>query len=224
MFSNRVLAAVVAVVLAAIGATLVFVYVSGAERRALEGVETVPVLVVHELVPAGTPANELEPWVQLRNLPVVSIAQGAVADVAALDDRVAAVDLLPGEQVIDARFVDPDGATTPLEGVQLLSIPVESSRAVGGAVAAGDRVGIFVAFDDGGVRLLLDAVLVTTVRGGASEGAEAAPELIVTLAVDAEQAREIVFAREYGSVWLTRQSENHDDPLPGELTREGLDQ
>lgn len=233
MLKNRLLAALLAVLLAVVGIVLVVSYTTQAERRALEGIETTPVLVVQQLVPAGTPASELDGLVAVEQLPALAVASGAVADAADLGDRVATVDLLPGEQVLDARFGTADDTAAAPEGAQYLSIPVDAARAVGGRLVAGDRVGVYVTFTDDAAgtgpssQLLLDGVPVSHVQGGVTiseEGVEgqAATSVIVTLAVTAEEARSIVFAREFGSVWLSNQPDGVDDPLPGVLTREGL--
>ncbi|MCW4385430.1 Flp pilus assembly protein CpaB [Salinibacterium sp. SYSU T00001] len=233
MFRNRLVAALLAVLLAVAGAALVFGYASSAERRALETVATEPVLVVQQLVPEGTPAGELAGLVAIEELPSLAIPEGAVRNVGELGDTVAAVDLLPGETVLEGRFVSATG-DEQAEGLQLLSIPLDPAYAVGGNLAAGDRVGLFVTFTDGAgdagpsSQLLIDGVPVSAVQGGITtdaEGAEvaAASTVVVTLAVTAEQARSIVFAREFGSVWLTKQPRDLDDPLEGELTREELE-
>lgn len=230
MFKNRVIAVIVAALLAVIGAILVFAYASNAERRALEGVELRPVLVVTEFVPAGTPAADLGTSVAVRELPALAVAEGTVSSVEALDDRVAAADLLPGEQVFDARFVtQDDSAASVPEGTQQLSFSLPTQRAVGGTVQAGDLVGVFVsiATADGlpSTQLLFDGVQVLQVQGGVSDdGTEVTENVTVTVAVTAEQARSIVYSLEYGSVWLTEQPKDLDDTVAGELTREGLAQ
>lgn len=230
MFKNRVIAVIVAALLAVVGGVLVFTYAANAERRALEGVELRSVLVVTEFVPAGTPAEDLGASVAVEELPAISVADGTVDSVAALEGRVAVTDLLPGEQVFGARFVasDDSDASVP-EGTQQLSFSLSSSRAVGGTVQPGDLVGIFVSLPDAAglptTQLLLDGVQVLRVQGGVTEeGAAAADTVVVTVALTAEEARRLVYALEYGSVWLTEQPEDLGDTVAGELTREGLAQ
>ncbi len=41
-------------------------------------------------------------------MPTKVAASGAVADLASLAGKVAAIDLLPGEQVVSSRFVTPE--------------------------------------------------------------------------------------------------------------------
>ena len=79
MRMRRLVTAVLAVVLAALGATLVTSYVRGADERALGGLSTVDVLVVTEVVPQGTAAAALGDSVTTRALPQLAVAPGTLA-------------------------------------------------------------------------------------------------------------------------------------------------
>ncbi|WP_258933497.1 hypothetical protein [Nesterenkonia pannonica] len=57
--SRRILAALIAAVLAVIAAVLVINYVTQADERAMADMEPETVLVVSDQVPEGTPASEL---------------------------------------------------------------------------------------------------------------------------------------------------------------------
>lgn len=231
MLKNRVLAALLAALLAVVGGVLVYAYVAGAEQRALEGAQNVDVLVVQQVVPAGTAASELGASVAVVPTPAKVVAAGAVTDVATLGNAVTLVELVPGEQLIESRFVDPDDAeeTIPAD-LQQITLPFEAARALGGAVSPGDRVGVFVSLSNAtgepSAQLLRDRVPVTAVQGGFAGAGEAAVEptavVTVTLAVSAADARKLVFAVENGSVWLTKQPAELDDTVSGELTREGF--
>ena len=59
MLKRRLVAAVLALVLAGAGGVLLLGYVKGADRRAMAGMETVNVLVVTALIPNGTSADAL---------------------------------------------------------------------------------------------------------------------------------------------------------------------
>jgi pilus assembly protein CpaB len=107
------------------------------------------------------------------------------------------------------------------EGLQEVSVLLEPQRAVGGRLAAGDTVGVFVSVSaDAGpsTHAVLHSVLVTQVQGApapvdpaadgeaetASAGAPApSSSLMVTLAVTAAQAEAIVFGVEHGTLWLS---------------------
>ena len=187
---RRAVAITVAVLLAAVGTLALFLWVQGAEERALEGQETVDVLVVTEEIPRGTSAGDIGERVEPQAIPRVAVATGAVQDLSAVEDLVTSVDLLPGEQVIRARFIDPQElqreATVEVPaGLQEVTVSLEPQRALGGNLFPGDTVGVFSSFEpfqvsgaapDGGpepttgaqtpnaTNLILHKVLVTRVQ------------------------------------------------------------
>lgn len=169
--TRRLLAAAAALVLLVLGAGVLLAYVHGADRRALAGVRTVPVLVVDQPVPAGTAAGDLGPLVRTDQLPARAAVEGRVTDLAALAGQVATVDLQPGEQLLAGRFARPDSLTPPgtvaaPEGTEQVSVLLDPQRAVGGRLAAGDTVGVFVSQQEPPTtHAVLHRVLVTQVQG-----------------------------------------------------------
>jgi pilus assembly protein CpaB len=228
---RRLLAALAALVLALAGAVVLVAYVRGADARALAGVQTVKVLVADQPIPEGTPGDQLDGLVRTELVPAKSAVPGRVAQLSELAGKVAAVDLEPGEQLLAARFTDPDalrgGGTVDVPaGDQEVSILLEPQRAIGGRVAAGDKVGVYVSIKlpdgTGQTHAVLHDVLVTQVQGApstttqtaADDGtAPAAPSssLMVTLAVTAQEAEPIVFAMEHGTVWLSLEPDGADN-------------
>jgi pilus assembly protein CpaB len=219
---RRLLAALAALLLALVGTVVLVAYVRGADARALEGVQTVEVLVVDRPVPAGTPADQLGDLVRTELLPVKAATEGRVEDLAELAGRVADVDLEPGEQLLAGRFVDPEELTVPgtvaaPAGAVEVSILLEPQRAVGGRLAAGDTVGVHVSISDPtSTHVVLHRVLVTRVQGApapapdgegtdtaSSGGAAPTASLLVTLGLRPEQAEAVVFGMEHGTVWLS---------------------
>lgn len=148
--NRRGLYGVLAFVLALVGAVGIFLYVRGADARALADQQLTPVLVVTRDVPAGTRAVDLAPYVATQNLPRVAVVDGAVTKVEQLPgDNVASTALRVGEQVLAARFVAPGSnevaAPVPVpEGFQLISVQLAPQRVVGTRLAAGDKVGVFL--------------------------------------------------------------------------------
>ena len=224
---RRLLAALAALVLAALGAVVLLAYVRGADARALAGVQTVDVLVVDRPVPEGTPGEELAELVRTERLPARAAVPGAVTDLDELAGRVATVDLQPGEQLLAARFAPPEdlsvpGTVAPPEGAAEVSLLLEPQRAVGGRLAAGDTVGVHVSLD-GQTDVFLSRVLVTQVQGApvavadgeatdtaSSGGAAPSASLMVTLGLRPEAAEAVVFGMEHGTVWLSLEPEGVD--------------
>ncbi len=234
---SRLLAGVAAIVLALIGAVLLFAYVQGAESRALQDLDPVPVLVVQENVPAGTTAEELGAFVESTMMPSNAVAENALTDLTSSGGLVTSVDLVLGEQLLAERLVDPAStsdvpAIEVPPGLQEMSFSLEPQRVVGGKVAPGDSVGIFISLEAGGLeddpeerttQLVLHRILVTSVQRAPLDAAVADPEadpadvaraeaealptgsLMLTVAVDDVQATKIAFGSEFGTLWLSKE-------------------
>lgn len=221
---RRVVAAVTALLLAAVGGILLLGYVGAADQRAMADLEPVAVLVATATIPEGASGDDLSASVELRRLPGVAVAPGTTADLAALRGLVATTAVQPGEQLLLSRFADPavlaaaEGVVVP-EGLQQVSVQLEPERALNGTLAAGATVGVFLSTkgETETTQLALHQVLVTAVQGGAvaaAEGDDAPAQptegVTVTLALDARSASRVVFAAEHGSIWLS--SEPADAP------------
>lgn len=151
--NRRARGAIAALVLATVGATGLVAFVKGAEERALAGEKVVDVLVVKSRIPAGTSADALKGKVRTEQVQVKIRAEGAVDDLASVTGQVAGVDLLPGEQVTTARFVDPDvfgrtkGRVEVPDNLLEVTISLEPQRAVGGVIRPGSRVAVVASFE-----------------------------------------------------------------------------
>jgi pilus assembly protein CpaB len=232
---RRLLAALAALVLAAVGALVLVAYARGADQRAMAGTTTVQVLVVAKPVPEGTPAAALPDLVRTELLPAKAATPGRVHSLRDLAGQVAAVDLQPGEQLLASRFAAPSSLRTPgtvdvPKGDQEVSILLEPQRAVGGRLAAGNDVGVYLSYklpDGTGVtHVVLHRVLVTQVQGAMAtapssdtpkDGAQAAAataapsqSLMVTLAVTSKEAEPIVWGMEHGTIWLSLEPDGAD--------------
>jgi pilus assembly protein CpaB len=219
---RRLLAALAALVLLLVGSVVLVAYVRGADARALAGVRTVQVLVADQPIPAGTTGKALAELVRWEVLPEKAALPGRVTDLSALADLSASVDLEPGEQLLTSRFADPESAQAPgtvavPAGKSELSVLLEPQRVIGGRLAAGDTVGVYISLD-AKTHAVLHRLLVTQVQGApaqasgqqgepetASSGTGSAPtaSLMVTLAVTAREAEAVVFGMEGGKVWLS---------------------
>jgi pilus assembly protein CpaB len=237
---RRVTGIVAALVLASLGTVMLVVYVQSARDEAVAGERMVDVLVVSDAIEKGTKAADIEGSVDSKQVPAKVKADGAVADLADLDDEsVAAVDLVPGEQLVASRFVSRSEAARGdiPEGLQEVTVPLEPARALGGRITAGDTVGVFLSFDPFDIgntgektpnvtHLELHKVTVTRVQlddSGSSAGLGAddsedgevtdapAGTFLVTLAVDAPSAERVVFAAEHGFVWLSAEPQDADE-------------
>lgn len=225
--NRRVIAAVVAALLAVVGGFLIVSYVRAADERAMAGQKPVEVLVVSGEVEEGTTAEALAESVTTTELPAKAVPENALTSLDDVSGLVVTADLHPGEQLLTTRFAHPETVRkTEVEvppGLQQLSLLLEPQRIIGGYLEAGDTVGVFVSmpFDQEGpsqTSLILNQVLVTRVQGGIDMSAEAEAEaeenpegespapaefLVVTLATDGASAERIVYGQEHGNIWLS---------------------
>jgi len=150
--NRKILGVAVSIMLAAFGTFAVLQYVSRADDRAAAGQERVPVLVVSDPVSAGEPASSIASKVEPMLVPANARANGGVASLDELSDLVAAIDLVPGEQVLATRFLTAEqiavenGFDVP-DNLLLVTLSLSPERAVGGQLAPGDMVAFVASFE-----------------------------------------------------------------------------
>jgi len=157
--NRRVLGVVAAILLAAGGTWVLVNYVSNVEDRAIEEQEPVQVLVVDVAIPARTPVTQVNDMVSLRNVPANVVVDGALDSLQPVAGMVTAVDLLPDEQVLAARFVRPEdlervAAVEIPPGLLEVTVALSPERSVGGGLLPGDLVAVISSFSP----FTLDAV------------------------------------------------------------------
>jgi pilus assembly protein CpaB len=240
MKNRRFVGLAAALLMAVVGTFALMAYVQSAKDKAVAGERMVAVLVVKSKIAKGTAVSKLGASVKRTEVPAKVKAEGAVTSLDALQGRVTATELLPGEQLVASRFVTPAQARAGTVNVPAnllrVSVALSAERMVGGAIAPGDTVGVFVSFAPDvapyETHLALHKVLVAAVAYGeapdksggdtkkegdskAGDTPAVAPSgnLLVTLALDAPSAEKVVFAAEHGSIWLA--AEPKDAPTGG---------
>lgn len=208
---QKLIGIVASVLLAAVGTGLLVAYVRSAENRALKGEKTVDVLVVADTIPKGTKAEDITANLRVEQVPVKIATRDALTSTTPLAGKVAAVDLLPGEQLVSTRFTSPAEAQGIGAGMLQVTIALEPVRALGGQLRKGDSVGVTISFDSPETtHLVLHKVKVTDVRTADGQtvtspaaGTAPAATMLVTLAVDAPSMEKVVFGAEHGRLWLS---------------------
>jgi pilus assembly protein CpaB len=187
--------------LAALGTVMIVAYVKGADERARDGQQALRVFVVQKPIPPGTPSEQLGDRVALEDVVKANVAEGAVVTLDDMQGRVTSAALVPGEQLVKARFVDASayraggrGVTVP-KGLLQTTIKLDAERAVGGLLTPGTEVAVATSFEDkngwpeASTHVLLHHVLVTNVQvnqssdsktfekdeNAASDGSDAGP-------------------------------------------------
>ena len=208
---QKLIGIVASVLLAAVGTGLLVAYVRSAEHRALKGEKTVDVLVVANTIPKGTKAEDITANLRIEQIPVKIATKDALTSTTPLAGKVAAVDLLPGEQLVSTRFTSPAEAQGIGAGMLQVTVALEPVRALGGQLRKGDSVGVTISFDSPETtHLVLHKVKVTDVRTADGQtvtspaaGTAPAATMLVTLAVDAPSMEKVVFGAEHGRLWLS---------------------
>lgn len=152
---RRVVGFVAALVLAVVGTIMLVAYVGGAEDRALEGEEVVEVLVVDERIREGTRAEDVEGSVRTERVQTKVVIDDPITELEDLEGLVAAVDLLPGEQLSRRRFVSPEAlslfqesSVEVPEGLLEVTIGIDPERALGGLTdLEGKTVAVVASFE-----------------------------------------------------------------------------
>ena len=225
---SRVLATLVAVVLALVATAALVVYVNGADRRAISGQEPRMVWVAAQLIKAGTSGQTARNTGQIKQVPVPNknVVAGAVLSMPQIENRYAAVDIVAGEQLLLRRWVGAEDVAgrrlLQIEpGHQALAIEMDMVRQVAGFVTPGDKVSLVLSMKrpaPGGdlerSQFLLQNVQVLAVgatalansaaQGGGSRVNQGRGEVAaVTLSIPDERVEQVVYAAENGSIYMT---------------------
>ena len=227
---QKLIGIVASVLLAAVGTGLLITYVRSAEDRALKGEKTVDVLVVSATIPKGTKAEDITGNVRLQQVPTKVVTKDALTSTGALAGKVAAVDLLPGEQLVPTRFASPAEAQGIAPGLLQVTVAMDAVRAVGGQVRKGHTVGFTLSFvEPETTHLVLNKVKVTDVRTAdgvpvttPASGPAPTGTILVTLAVDAPSMERVVFGAEYGRLWLSWQPKEASESGTKVQTKAGV--
>ncbi len=193
--NRRIIAIVVAVLLAVAGAALVIVYAKNADQRAIAQAQPTKVWVAQKLIPSGTTLKDAQRAELIAETQVAAkgVPTGALRELNADNNALLALsDVQPGEFLLEARF-----GTTPVgekaievpAGMLAVSVELKDPARVGKFVRPGTHIAIFSSYkikalgdderseqindnDIHGTSVLLDDVLVI----GMGDAALAAPE------------------------------------------------
>jgi pilus assembly protein CpaB len=230
---SRVLAILIAVVLALVATVALVVYVNGADRRAIADQEPTYVYVAVETIKAGTSGEDAQNGrsIERRAVASTSAVEGRVRSLEQLKNRFAAVDIVAGEQLLLKRWVGAEDVAgrrlLPIpDDHQALSIGLDVQRQVAGFVTPGDKVSMLITRPRGDrgeeTEFLLQNVQVLAVgttaltnaaaQGGGrvNQGKGSQSVTAVTLAIKEKYVKFVVHAVEQGSIYLTLMPPNAD--------------
>jgi pilus assembly protein CpaB len=234
---SRILAILIAVVLALVATAALVVYVNGADRRAIADQDPVEVLVASGTIKAGTSGEDAETGklIDKKTLPRSSTVRGAFRSVSQLEGKFAVVDIVAGEQLLPTRWVGANevegrGLLPIPDDHQALSIGLDMTRQVAGFVTPGDNVGMVLTLPTGNgtnttkfllqnVRVLAvgaTALTTRTAQGGGgrvNQGKGSQSLTAITLAIKKRYVENVVHAVEDGQIYLTLMPRNAE-PAP----------
>ncbi len=213
---RRTLLLVAAFVVAALGTTLVFLYVNGANDRAIADQNPVSVLVATSDIPAGMTGATADQQAKfaIRKISKGSQAPGALADSRSIQNRVAVAPIFRGEQILSSKFAESANTSTLVVPPGKLAVSVNAADAnrLGGFLDPGANVAIFVTRTDQGPAktsvLLPDVEVIGTGDKTLTSGPDAAPGQMLTLAVTQDQAQKLIVASTVGQLYFALRSNN----------------
>ena len=213
-----------ATIVAALGTVLVFLYVQGADSRAVakfknvEVLQAVAVIEPGETIDAAAAAGKL----QMQPVPQSVAMANVVADIESLAGKAANTRIYPGEQIVTDKFGDAgDASLLPIpEGKVAITVNATDTSRVAGFIKAGSRVALFVngtgkavvngevKEDEPFTRLLLPDVTVIAVGSttptaaveGEAVATEVLPSTLLTLAVDQQEAERVIYSEQNGDL------------------------
>ncbi len=221
----------VAIGLAFLAGLAVFLYARGAENRALQDQQAVPVYVTNDVVPAGTSlgaavaqglAGPTQVSDKLSPPSAVGIVDESNSGLVAAEDIPAGQVLLAGDFVTEAQ--QSVSINIP-DGMMAVSLVLGDPQKVGSFVRPGSSIAIFDTMtaispenpETGtptlATRPLLDRVEVLAIGAVTQDNAGAAtPDAwsnsLVTVAVDQAQAEKLIHAIQTGSLYMALLGEN----------------
>jgi pilus assembly protein CpaB len=216
-----------AVLLALIGTGAVYVYVHSADSRAVNGMRATTVLVATKQIPVGTPWSQVASggYVSTESVPASAAPATALSSTSAniATGYVATYSIAPGQIVVREAFGQQPASTGVLTipgTLQAVTISVPANADVAGYVQPNSQVAVYsvnqiqkssINNQFGGTpyvsKLLLPRVKVIAVSAAAptstnGTGAGAAGTVLVTLALNQQQAERVVLAQKLGDLYL----------------------
>ena len=190
---------------AVLAAIVLLVYLNQYRNSVDSGAQPVSVLVAKSLIQKGTPGDVVgsASLYQVSSIPRKEVKAGAFVDPKTLTGTVAATDVYPGQQLTSADFVpgNPAVLTQKLgRNQRAVVIPLDNAAEVGGQIAPGDHVDVWVAWNAQGangvsrpqVREVLQDMYVLNAAGGQVTFRAATPR----------QAGQLIFASQQAKIWL----------------------
>jgi Flp pilus assembly protein CpaB len=234
VLSTRGGSAAVAGVTALLAGLILLVFLAQYRHSVSSDNKSATVLVAQRLIQKGSSGDVIatQGLYQSTRLKKSQLKTGAISDPGAIRGKVAAADILPGQQLTAHEFTKTaDTIDTKLSGFQrAISLPLSSAQGMIGDVHTGDRVDVIGAFNvtpngttSGGTpvaRVLLQNILVLrapAARAGGGVGGGSTKNVV--LQVPDNETAQLAFASQNGQIWLVdRAKAGAKNSTPGIVT------
>jgi pilus assembly protein CpaB len=234
---------IVGIIVALIGAGLVFVYGHNVDNKISDGKRTVDVLVADQALGAGMTASSVASHVHVAHIPSAYVVKGAIPATSSLSSPQAASAVLVGAvpqggqlSINDFAAAASSGRLTPSKGDIALSISTPVTSGVARYLQPGQMVDVFVTYNQGGgsssggansvasrtklfasgVKVLSVSVAQPSANGTSSSNTNtSSPDggVIVLLDLSPTNAEKVVNAVTLGSIYLAYTT-NPNDKTP----------
>lgn len=235
---------VVGIVVALIGAGLVFVYGHNVDNKISSGKRTIDVLVADQALGAGMTAGDVASHVHVAQIPTAYVVKNPIAATSSLSAPQAASAVLVGAvpqggqlSANDFAVAASSGRLAPSKGNIALSIQTPLSSGVARYLQPGQLVDVFVTYNTGGsgsgagsvtsrtklfasgVKVLSVSVAQPSTSGSSNTQTSTAPDgsVIVLLDLSPVNAEKVVNAVTLGSIYLAYTT-NPSDKTPSGAT------
>lgn len=222
---RRTILLVVAAMIAALGTSMVYLYVRGVDARADEKYDAVKVLKAVEIINPGETMQQAQSAgkIAMGTVARSQVLDGATTTTSGFAEKVALTTIYPNEQIVTAKFGeagDQKVLNIP-DGKLAISVNLSDPARVAGFVTPGAEVAIFLsgtpeaagaeAAPKKSTRVLLPRVQVigvgtttvvstTKVDPAGAQTTEQLPRTLLTLAVDQDEAERILYASSAGEM------------------------
>ena len=147
--ARRTVLLIVALVVAALGAILVWVYAQNADERAQAGAAQVQVLVATADIAAGQSGSAISAGgsTELQQVDAATVPAGALSDLTPVADLTTIGPVYSGQILLRQMFGSPTqaaGGLTLPEGTMAVSVQLGDPQRVAGFVSPGSEVAVFV--------------------------------------------------------------------------------
>lgn len=225
--ARRTVLLVAAILVAALGAVLVGVYVHNVKQNELAKQQPVKVLVAKKVIPAGTTgaAAAADGALDTKTIPRDAVASSDVlSSIQTVADLVTNSPIFPGEQIMKAKFGKPGDSsrlTIADDGTMAVSISLSDPNRVDGYVIPGSNVAVFLTTKTGTKLLLPSANVIAvgsrTLVPSSGQNSTQNDTSVVTFGVSQADAQKLIYAQTVGTLYLGLLTKNSkvDNKLPG---------